>query len=243
MLENDGLVLRYEAVMVCTVRRPFSTKCISYCTEILSTLWLYCGKLKDLQSRGHSSANPGILADSPLVTLVMHAHLVVDSRLYQYSLSQARGYAPSVTPRYSLLQCDTHVCEWLGRDCCTKVELTWVKLAIAIKTFLTLLLMSRFTFLNVFGPLFEKGSLCYQTVICLSVCPVCLSVTLVYCGQTVGWIKMKLGMQVGLGPGHIVFDGNSAPLPKGAQPPPPHFRPMSVVAKRLDGSICHLVGR
>jgi len=29
-------------------------------------------------------------------------------------------------------------------------------------------------------------------------CPVCLSVTLVYCGQTVGWIKMKLGMQVGL---------------------------------------------
>jgi len=35
---------------------------------------------------------------------------------------------------------------------------------------------------------------------CLSVlscpflsCPVCLSVTLVYCGQTLGWIKMKLG--------------------------------------------------
>jgi len=37
----------------------------------------------------------------------------------------------------------------------------------------------------------------------LSVCPVSLSVTLVYCGQTVGWIKVKLGMQVGLGPGHI----------------------------------------
>jgi len=35
-------------------------------------------------------------------------------------------------------------------------------------------------------------------------CPVCLSVTLVYCGQTVGRIKMKLDMQVGLGPGHIV---------------------------------------
>ena len=29
-------------------------------------------------------------------------------------------------------------------------------------------------------------------------CPVCLSVNLVHCGQTVGWIKMKLGMQVGL---------------------------------------------
>jgi len=56
---------------------------------------------------------------------------------------------------------------------------------------------------------------------CLSVlpCPVSLSVTLVYCGQTVGWIKMKPGMQVGLVPGHIVLDGDPAPLPKGAEPP------------------------
>jgi len=53
---------------------------------------------------------------------------------------------------------------------------------------------------------------------CLSVLSV-LSVTLVYCGQTVGWIKMKLGMQVGLGPGHIVLDGTQLPSPKGAQPP------------------------
>ena len=54
----------------------------------------------------------------------------------------------------------------------------------------------------------------------LSVCPVCpvLSVTLLYCGQTVGRIKMKLGMQVGLVPGHIVLDGDPAPLPKWAQP-------------------------
>jgi len=28
---------------------------------------------------------------------------------------------------------------------------------------------------------------------------------LTYYGQTVGWTKMKLGMQVGLGPGHIVL--------------------------------------
>ena len=41
----------------------------------------------------------------------------------------------------------------------------------------------------------------------------CLSVTLVYCGQTVGWIKMPLGMEVGLSPGDVVLDGN---------PPPPH---------------------
>jgi len=49
-------------------------------------------------------------------------------------------------------------------------------------------------------------------------CPVCLSVTLVYCGQTVGWIKMKLGMQVGLGPGHIMLDGDSSPSAKGHSP-------------------------
>ena len=41
--------------------------------------------------------------------------------------------------------------------------------------------------------------------------------TLVYCGQTVGWIKMKLGTDVGLGDGHSVLDGQPA-LPKGAQP-------------------------
>ena len=43
---------------------------------------------------------------------------------------------------------------------------------------------------------------------------------LVYCGQTVGCIKMKLGMEVDLGPGHTVLDGDPAALPKRAQPPP-----------------------
>ena len=54
---------------------------------------------------------------------------------------------------------------------------------------------------------------------CLSVCLSVLSVTFMHCGQTVGRTKMKLGMQVGLGPGHIVLDGDPAPLPKEAQPP------------------------
>jgi len=69
-------------------------------------------------------------------------------------------------------------------------------------------------------PLVKRFALCYRTVkrtviACLS----CLSVTLVYCGQTVGWIRMPLGTEVGLGPGHIVLDGDPAPLPiKGAQP-------------------------
>ena len=40
---------------------------------------------------------------------------------------------------------------------------------------------------------------------------------------------MKLGVQVGLGPGQFVFDGDAASPPKGAHPP--NFRPMSVVAK------------
>jgi len=36
----------------------------------------------------------------------------------------------------------------------------------------------------------------------------------VYSGQMAGWIKMALGMEVGLGPVHIMLDGDAAPLPK-----------------------------
>jgi len=54
-----------------------------------------------------------------------------------------------------------------------------------------------------------------------------------------GWIKMPLGLEVGFGPGDFVLDGDPAPLPKnGAEPP--KFWPMSVVAKRLNGSRLHL---
>ena len=63
-----------------------------------------------------------------------------------------------------------------------------------------------------------------------------------YCGQTTGCIKMALGMEVGLGPVHIVLDGDTAPLPKkGAEPP--NFRPIFIVAKRLDASRWHLAWR
>ena len=55
-----------------------------------------------------------------------------------------------------------------------------------------------------------------------------------YCGQTVRWIKMLLGMKVGLVRGHIVLDEDPAPtLKRGTAP---NFRPMSLVAKRMDGS-------
>jgi len=71
-------------------------------------------------------------------------------------------------------------------------------------------------------------------------CPSCLSLTLVYCGQTVGWIKMKLGMAVGLSLDNTVLHGDPAPPPlKGHSP----LWPMSIVAKRLDELRCHLVWR
>jgi len=43
-------------------------------------------------------------------------------------------------------------------------------------------------------------------------------------------MKTPLGTEVDLGPGHIVLDGDPAPSAKGAQQPPPSFRPMSIVA-------------
>jgi len=41
----------------------------------------------------------------------------------------------------------------------------------------------------------------------------------VYCGQTAGWIKMPLSMEVGLGPDHIVLDADPAPPQKGEHSP------------------------
>jgi len=58
----------------------------------------------------------------------------------------------------------------------------------------------------------------------------------VCCGQMAGWIKMPLDTEVGLSPGDIVLDGDPAP-PKKAHSTP-HFSPMSLLVKRLDGSRC-----
>ena len=53
------------------------------------------------------------------------------------------------------------------------------------------------------------------------------------CGQMDAWIKMSLGMELGLGPGDFVLDGDPvAPPQKGADPQ--NFRPMFIVTKRLD---------
>jgi len=72
----------------------------------------------------------------------------------------------------------------------------------------------------IFGrPFVKRFTLCYRTVVCLSSLSV-LSVRFVHCGQTVRWIKMKLGTQLGLGHGHTLLDGDPAPPPpKGHSPP------------------------
>jgi len=60
--------------------------------------------------------------------------------------------------------------------------------------------------------------------VCLSICP--LSETLVHYGQTDGWIKMPLDTEVGLGPRHIVLDGDRVTEPiheNGHSSPSPHF--------------------
>jgi len=138
-------------------------------------------------------------------------------------------------------------------------------------------------------PFVKLFALCYRTVDCLSRSLSVLSVTLVYCRQTVpyikmklgtqvglgpgphcvrlkprspprkghspqfmahiccgqmaGWIKMPLGREIGLGPSDIVLDGNPAPPPQKGAEIPSNFRPMTVVAKQLDGSRCHFVCR
>jgi len=70
--------------------------------------------------------------------------------------------------------------------------------------------------------------------------PDCISVCNVGVLWPNSWMdKVKLGTEVGLGPGHIVLDGDAAPPSK--RDIALQFSAMSVVAKRLDGSRCQLV--
>ena len=75
------------------------------------------------------------------------------------------------------------------------------------------------------GDRLQNGS--PHAIVPLSVLSVCPDnpVTLVYCGQTVWWISMKLGTEIGLGLGHDVLDGDPDPPPskKGEAQPPPQF--------------------
>jgi len=78
-----------------------------------------------------------------------------------------------------------------------------------------------------FGDHLKNGSL--YAIGPLSVCSV-LSVTLVYCGQTVEWIKMLLDTEVGSAHATLRWMGTQIlPLKRGTAPT---IRPMSIVAKR-----------
>jgi len=64
----------------------------------------------------------------------------------------------------------------------------------------------------------------------------------VYCAQTAGCMTMPLGMEVGLSPGDFCSMGTKPPPPKkGGRAP--NFRPIFIVAKRLDESRWHLAWR
>ena len=60
-----------------------------------------------------------------------------------------------------------------------------------------------------------------------------------YCIQTAGWIKVPLGVEVGLGPDHILLGGDPAPPSLPQKQDTPNFWRMSVVDKRLYGSTRH----
>jgi len=53
-----------------------------------------------------------------------------------------------------------------------------------------------------------------------------------------GWMKTPLGMEVDLGPGHIILDGVPAPCERGIAASPPSFQPMSTVATVAHISYC-----
>ena len=66
-----------------------------------------------------------------------------------------------------------------------------------------------------------------------------------YCGQTAGRIKMAPGMEVGLGPGHILLDGDPAtpPQKKGGLPPifgPCLLWPNGRASQLLLSSLCEI---
>jgi len=64
-------------------------------------------------------------------------------------------------------------------------------------------------------PFVKRFALCYRTLVLI------LATHHSVCGQNVGWIKIPLGTEVGLGPGHIVLDGD----PQGKRHSSPHLWP------------------
>jgi len=97
----------------------------------------------------------------------------------------------------------------------------------------------------IFGRPFVKGKRVRPMLWdrCLSVCPVLFVCPVCNVGVLWpnGWTDQDETWHAGIGPSHIVLDGDPVPPPQRGTAP--NFRPISVVVKRLDGSRCHLVWR
>ena len=70
---------------------------------------------------------------------------------------------------------------------------------------------SQYFFYDFGRPFVKWFALWYRTVVCLS-CLFVINVDVLW--PNGGWIKMKLGMEIGFGKGHIVLDGDPAPPPQ-----------------------------
>jgi len=92
--------------------------------------------------------------------------------------------------------------------------------------------------LGPFWATIKRFALCYRTVVMSCVCPV-LSVTLVYCSQTVGRIKMKLFWHAGRP--RPWPHGDPAPLPQMVTAVSQTFGPYLLRPKLRHGSRCHFL--
>ena len=99
---------------------------------------------------------------------------------------------------------------------CMPVDYTWEDLSMGCPATKKMHNWRHITEQNVFGqPFVKRFTLCYRTIVCLSACPVCNVGVL----SPNGWMDQdETWHGVGLGPGHIVLDGDPA-SPKRAQPP------------------------
>jgi len=91
-------------------------------------------------------------------------------------------------------------------------------------------------------PFVKRFDLCSRTVVCLSVCPACMSVCNVAVLWPNGWTDQDETWHAGRPQPwpHCVRWGPSSPSPKGHSPP--NFRLISVVVKWLHGRSCHWYG-
>jgi len=104
---------------------------------------------------------------------------------------------------------------------CMPVDYTWEDLSMGCPATKKMHNWRHITEQNVFGqPFVKRFTLCYRTIVCLSACPVCNVGVL----SPNGWMDQdETWHGVGLGPGHIVLDGDPASPPQKGHSPSPNF--------------------